>query len=156
VAQLSREVVGSPSLEVLRSRGDVALRNVVIGHGGGGLGISEVFSSPNGSMEYSLCSCQQWFSEVQSPPLSSSLPKMTGGLMLVRRAQFLQQINGFGSTNPFTWAAARLCWPRPEPYSRSCATFPDPASPTSAATPVLARRSGMGMSPSKHDSEQLL
>jgi len=37
VAQLSREVVQSPSLEVFRNCGDVALRDVVSGHGGGGL-----------------------------------------------------------------------------------------------------------------------
>ena len=37
VAQLPREVVQSPSLEVLKSRVDVALRDVVSGHGRGGL-----------------------------------------------------------------------------------------------------------------------
>ena len=37
VAQLLREVVQSPSLEVFRNRVDVALRDVVGGHGGGGL-----------------------------------------------------------------------------------------------------------------------
>ena len=37
VAQLLREVVQSPSLEVFRNRVDVALRDVVSGHGGGGL-----------------------------------------------------------------------------------------------------------------------
>ena len=37
VAQLPREVVGSPSLEVFQNRGDVALRDVVSGHGGVGL-----------------------------------------------------------------------------------------------------------------------
>ena len=36
MAQLRREVVESPSLEVLKSRVDVALRDVVSGHGGGG------------------------------------------------------------------------------------------------------------------------
>ena len=36
VAQLPREVVGSLSMEVLQSHGDVALRDVVSGHGGGG------------------------------------------------------------------------------------------------------------------------
>ena len=39
VAQLPREVVESLSPEVLKIRGDVALRNVVSGHGGGGLGV---------------------------------------------------------------------------------------------------------------------
>lgn len=38
LAQLPREV-GSPSLEVSRSCGDVALRNTVSGHGGVGLGL---------------------------------------------------------------------------------------------------------------------
>ena len=34
VAQLPREVVQSPSLEVFQNRMDVALRDVVSGHGG--------------------------------------------------------------------------------------------------------------------------
>jgi len=37
VAQLSREMVQSPSLEVFQNRVDVALKDVVSGHGGGGL-----------------------------------------------------------------------------------------------------------------------
>ena len=36
VAQLPREVVGSPSLGVLQNHGDVALRDVGSGHGGVG------------------------------------------------------------------------------------------------------------------------
>ena len=45
-------VVGSPSLEVSQSCGDVALRDVGSGHGGGGLGwgILEVFSNLNDSV----------------------------------------------------------------------------------------------------------
>jgi len=36
---LPREVMKSPSLEVFQSHGDVVLRDVVSGHGGGGLGL---------------------------------------------------------------------------------------------------------------------
>ena len=36
MAQLPREVVGPPSLEVFQNRGDVALRDVGSGHGGVG------------------------------------------------------------------------------------------------------------------------
>ena len=45
---LPREVVDSPSLEVIPHRGDVALRDVGSGHGGGGLGLD--FSKLNDSM----------------------------------------------------------------------------------------------------------
>ena len=37
MAQLPREVVQSPSLEVFQNRVDVALRDVVSGYGAGGL-----------------------------------------------------------------------------------------------------------------------
>ena len=37
--RLHREVVESPSLEISKNRVDVALRNVVSGHGGDGLGV---------------------------------------------------------------------------------------------------------------------
>ena len=43
-------MVESPPLDVFQSRADVALRDVGSGHGGGGLGTSEVFSSLNDSM----------------------------------------------------------------------------------------------------------
>ena len=42
MAQLHREVVESPSLEVLNYHGDVALRDVVSGHGGDELGLDWV------------------------------------------------------------------------------------------------------------------
>ena len=45
--RMPREVVGSPSLRVFRKRGDVALRDTVGGHGGGGLELGltlEVFT----------------------------------------------------------------------------------------------------------------
>ena len=51
---LPRLVVASPSLEVFQDHGDVALRDVVGGHAGDGLGldliISEAFSNLNDSM----------------------------------------------------------------------------------------------------------
>ena len=54
MAQLPREVVGSPSPEVFKNHGDVSLRNMVSGYGGGELGLDlrilEVFSSLNDSM----------------------------------------------------------------------------------------------------------
>ena len=47
--RLSREVVESPSMEVLRNRVDVALRDVVGGHGGDGLmvGLYDLSGLPN-------------------------------------------------------------------------------------------------------------
>ena len=52
--RLPGEVVGSPSLEVFKEGGDMALRHVGSGHGGGGvgldLGILEVFSNLNDSV----------------------------------------------------------------------------------------------------------
>jgi len=49
---LPREVGESPSLEVSQSRGDVALRDVGSGQGGGGLGVMilEVLSIPRDSV----------------------------------------------------------------------------------------------------------
>ena len=39
MAQLPKEVVGSPSMEVFQNGGDAALRDVGSGHGGEGLGL---------------------------------------------------------------------------------------------------------------------
>lgn len=43
--QVLREVVESPSLEMFKGHGDAACGDVVSGHGGGELGIWEVFSN---------------------------------------------------------------------------------------------------------------
>jgi len=43
-------VVGSPSLEVFQNHGDVALRDVVSGHGGGGLTVG--FGDCNGLFQH--------------------------------------------------------------------------------------------------------
>ena len=52
--RLSKEVVGSPSLKVFQNHGDVALRDVVSGHGGDGLELNlvtlVVFSNLNDFM----------------------------------------------------------------------------------------------------------
>ena len=54
MAQRPREVGESPSLEVSEKSVDVALKDVVSGHGGGGLGLDwmvlVVFSNLNSSM----------------------------------------------------------------------------------------------------------
>lgn len=42
LAQLPREALGSPSLQVLQSHGDVALGDVVNGHGGDGVGLDSM------------------------------------------------------------------------------------------------------------------
>ena len=57
------EVVESPSLEVFKNHGDVALRDVVSGHGGGGLELKlmilEIFHDLNDSMVWCKLQSQQ-------------------------------------------------------------------------------------------------
>jgi len=59
--RLPRKVVESPSLEVLKNRGDVALRDVVSGHGGGELELDWVilviFSNLKNSIGSVSCPC---------------------------------------------------------------------------------------------------
>jgi len=45
VAQLPREVLGAPSLEVFENHGVVSLRDVVSGHSRDGLGLDLVISA---------------------------------------------------------------------------------------------------------------
>ena len=45
MAQLPREVLGSPSLEVFENHGVVSLRDVVSGHSRDGLGLDLVISA---------------------------------------------------------------------------------------------------------------
>jgi len=54
--KLPRKVMESPSLKVFKKCGDMALRNMVSGHGGDGLSLDlvilEVFSNLHDSMTY--------------------------------------------------------------------------------------------------------
>ena len=55
--RLPREVMESPSLEVIKNRGDVALRDVVSGHGGGGVTVGIVIIVVFSNLNYSMFLC---------------------------------------------------------------------------------------------------
>ena len=77
--RLLREVVESPSLEVFKSHGGVALGDMVSGHSGDGLGLDlvilEVFSRRNDSMILPPRSfCPVWFLSMCVPSPTRALP----------------------------------------------------------------------------------
>ena len=70
--RLPREAVESPSLEVLRSRGDVALRDVVSGHGGDGLVVGPGGLSGLSSLNNTMICLFLMSTEAQHPAAPSS------------------------------------------------------------------------------------
>ena len=55
--RLPREVVDSLCLGLVEKGGDVALRDVVSGHGGDGLGLDYVISAAFSSLNHSVIQC---------------------------------------------------------------------------------------------------
>jgi len=89
--------VGSPSLEVFRNRGDVALRDVVCGHGGCGLGLDwMVFSNP---YKYTIL----WFHDsviLYDPPfLSTSTQQVEVSWSAKKESSFMVLLLGLQCGN---------------------------------------------------------
>ena len=87
---LPREEVESPSLEVFKSRGDVALRHMVSGHGGDGLGLNlmtlVVFSNLYDPVMKHFLQIITSGPHPGSQPISAACPRMLSNLSLLKAA----------------------------------------------------------------------